>query len=581
MGKQKKVGVRYLFQLSGNRQRQLLLAIICSVAAGLFQFVPYVMIYQSIAALIGGTADFQVLISYCLVAAGAVVLRFVFLAVSMACTHIGAYQTLYLVRKRICSHIGKVNLGFFTDNSSGEIKKVLMEDVERLEQFLAHQIPDITVAIAVPVAVLIYLFTVNWVMALALLVPIVFVYLLQFLMMAFAAKPMRQVPAMLGRLNSGAIQMINGIPVMKTFGLTADTFEGYTNAVDEIHTLWKSVSKKIAPLSAGCKVAIESGIFFTLPLGGWLHLQGSLSLSSLIFFVIMSIVFLASYSNLMNFAQIFQQISAGLTRIAEVMDVPEIEEGSGHLEKDGEYPIQFDDVTFSYQSQPVLQNVTLDIAAGSLTAFVGASGAGKTTAAQLIPRFWDVDQGQIAIGGRPLGQLHNENLMDLIAFVFQETFMLDDSIYENIAIGQPGCTKEQVEAAARAARIHDFIMSLPDCYDTVMGAAGIKLSGGEKQRICIARAILKDAPIIIFDEATSFTDAENEHEIQLALNQLLKGKTTIMIAHRLHTIIRADQICVFEQGQIAERGTHQQLLGRGGIYAHMWATYTHRQEVGS
>lgn len=218
--------------------------------------------------------------------------------------------------------------------------------------------------------------------------------------------------------------------------------------------------------------------------------------------------------------------------------------------------------------------------AGSLTAFVGASGAGKTTAAQLIPKFWEVTNGSISISGTNIKELKNENLMQLVSFVFQETFMLDDTIYENIAIGKPNASKDDIEEAAKAAQIHDFILSLPNGYQTRIGEEGVKMSGGEKQRICIARAILKNAPIIVFDEATSYTDIENEYKIQLALAELLRGKTTIMIAHRLHTIIQADQICVFEKGHIIEKGTHFELLKQEGQYSKMWQAYTQdKQEV--
>ena len=230
-----------------------------------------------------------------------------------------------------------------------------------------------------------------------------------------------------------------------------------------------------------------------------------------------------------------------------------------------------------YDKTDVLKNISLSLPAGSLTAFVGASGAGKTTAAQLIPKFWEVAEGSICIDGKNILELKNDNLMDLVSFVFQETFTLHDSIYENIAIGNKEATPQQVEDAARAAQIHDFIMSLPNGYKTKLGEDGVKLSGGEKQRICIARAILKDSPIIIFDEATSFADMENEHKIQLALSCLLKGKTTIMIAHRLHTIMGADQICVFHEGRLLEKGKHDELVSKGGRYADMWRSYT--QEV--
>ena len=259
------------------------------------------------------------------------------------------------------------------------------------------------------------------------------------------------------------------------------------------------------------------------------------------------------------------------------MELPCTTEGDSTLDRTQPHDVSFENVTFRYDKSDVLKNINLTMPAGSLTAFVGASGAGKTTAAQLIPKFWEVTDGKICIDGKNILDLKNENLMDLVSFVFQETFTLHDSIHENIAIGNKNATRQQVEDAAKAAQIHDFIMSLPNGYQTKLGEDGVKLSGGEKQRICIARAILKDSPIIIFDEATSFADLENEHKIQLALSHLLKGKTTIMIAHRLHTITGADQICVFHEGQLSEKGKHDELLSENGRYADMWKSYT--QEV--
>lgn len=278
----------------------------------------------------------------------------------------------------------------------------------------------------------------------------------------------------------------------------------------------------------------------------------------------------------MNFAQIFSKISSGLSQIKEIMDIQSIKSKDKTLQEDTPHSVQFENVSFAYGEKAVLKNVNLKMNSGTLTAFVGASGARKTTAAQLIPRFWDVTAGTIKIDGIDIRDIATHNLMDMVSFVFQEAFMLNDTIYQNIAIGKPDCTQEDVERAAKAAQIHEFIISLPNGYQTNIGEAGIKMSGGERQRVCIARAILKNAPIIIFDEATSFTDGENEYKIQLALGELLKGKTTIMIAHRLHTIIHADQICVFDNGEIKEIGKHEELLAKHGLYEKMWEIYRNR-----
>lgn len=572
----KPVKTSYLFQLVGNNQRTLYTAIIFSVLSGLMVFVPYVMVFRTILFLFEGNGDIKQAMEYGIIAVIAIILRFVFQAVSMALTHIGAYNLLYLVRKKICKHIGEIELGFFTDNSTGKIKKVLMEDVERLESFFAHQIPDITVAIVVPVVVLIYLFTLNWIMALILIIPIVITFLVQAIELAIAGPAMKEYPQILGRCNSAIMQYVNGMSVMKAYNLTADSYQDYSQTVTDYESLWKRMAKVLAPISGFSKVVIESGILFTLPVGGLLYLNGTLPLSSYLFFIIMGIVFLSSFNNLLNFAQIFSQISSGLSQIKEIMDIPSIKSKDKTLQEDMPHSVQFENVSFAYGEKAVLKNVNLKMNSGTLTAFVGASGAGKTTAAQLIPRFWDVTAGTIKIDGTDIRDIATPNLMNMVSFVFQEAFMLNDTIYQNIAIGKSDCTQEDVEQAAKAAQIHEFIISLPNGYQTNIGEAGIKMSGGERQRVCIARAILKNAPIIIFDEATSFTDGENEYKIQLALGELLKGKTTIMIAHRLHTIIHADQICVFDNGEIKEIGKHEELLARQGLYEKMWEIYRNR-----
>ena len=551
MEKKRKSGTAYLMQLAGKYKLHLFVSALFGIASALCSFVPYVMVYRSILVLLDGEGN---ALRYGLIAAAAIAGKFLCSIVSGTFSHIGAFNTLYNVRTQISRHIAKVNLGFFTDHASGEIKKVIIEDVERIERFLAHQIPDVTSAICAPVIVFIYLLTINVPMALCLLVPVV-----------------------LGLIIQGVAMAINGMPVMKAYNMTAESYRDYADTVEDYNAFWKRCTKSQGYTYGLFVALVESGILFALPLGGLLYFRGALPVQDYLYFMVMSMVFLSGLLNLMNFAMMFSQIMSGVGRIQTIMDLPCTTEGIQTLDRAQPYGVSFEDVTFRYDKIDVLKNITLSLPAGSLTAFVGASGAGKTTAAQLIPKFWEVAEGSICIGGKNILELKNDNLMDLVSFVFQETFTLHDSIYENIAIGNKEATPQQVEAAAKAAQIHDFIMSLPNGYKTKLGEDGVKLSGGEKQRICIARAILKDSPIIIFDEATSFADLENEHKIQLALSHLLKGKTTIMIAHRLHTITGADQICVFHEGRLLEKGKHDELVSKGGRYADMWRSYT--QEV--
>jgi ATP-binding cassette subfamily B protein len=531
------------------------------------------MVYQVLLFLFDGSADVEVALRYGLIAVAAIVLRFLFQVIALGLSHTGAFNTLYRVRVALSRHIGTINLGFFSAHTSGEIKKVIIEDVERIEKFLAHQIPDMVSAVVVPLAVFIYLLTIHVPMALVTLMPLVLGFVILGVAMVATGSQMAPYQSLLEKLNSTIMQFINGMPVIKTFNLTAGSYKEYVNTVTSYGAFWKRATK-LQGYPYGILVAlIESSILFILPIGGVLYLKGSLDAQTFVFFMIMGLVFMTGLLNLVNFAQVFTQVTGGVTRIKQILDIPASAAGDARLPAVSVPRVRFENVGFSYGDGEVLRDLNLDLPAGSLTAFVGASGAGKTTAARLLPRFWDVTDGRITLDGININELTTENLMDMVSFVFQETFMLNDTIYQNIAIGRADATPEDVEAAARAAQAHTFITALPDTYDTLVGEGGVRLSGGERQRVCIARAILKDAPIIVFDEATSFTDIENEHRIQLALSNLLKNRTAIMIAHRLHTIIHADQICVFDKGRIVERGTHEALLQQSGLYERMWRTY--------
>lgn len=575
--KKEKVGMKYLLSLADKEnKRKIYISIGMSVLSGFVSFVPFIAIFKCVAEMFNKSNDYKEMFTWGIIALVSIVLRFLFQGISLSLSHVGAYDVLYSVRKRLCNHIGKINLGFFTDNSIGEVKRVLMEDVERLEIFLAHQLPDIVSAIVVPVTVLIFLFTVNVPMTLMMIVPIILTFCLQALEMLVAKDVIAEIPNIVGRLNSGIMQFISGMTVMKTYNLTADSYKSFSDAVISYDEIWEDTAKKIAPIGGVLKCVIESGVLFTMPLGGYLYLKGRLGLEDYIFFMVMGIVFLSSFNNILNFAQIFSQISSGIERLRDVMAIDETDGGRVEISNQKGLEIEFKGVDFSYKDteKKVLEDISVVLPKGKLTAFVGESGAGKSTAAQLIPRFWDVSKGNIYIEGTDIRDISVKNLMDNMSFVFQEAFVLNDTVYANIVIGKDDATKEEVYAAAKAAQIHDFIMSLPDGYDTKMGTEGVKFSGGERQRLCIARAILKDAPIVVFDEATSFTDGENEHKIQLALNKLLEGKTTIMVAHRLHTIMDAAKICVFKAGRIVEEGTHQTLLEKNGEYARLWKRYS-------
>jgi ATP-binding cassette subfamily B protein len=578
MEKKEKTGIGCVLSLAGKNRLLLYTSAPFAVLSGLCGVVPYVMVYRTFLCLFSEGTDPVETLRYGIIAAVAIVLKFLFQIVSLSFSHIGAFNTLYAVRREISRHIARLGLFFFTDNAMGEMKKVIIEDVERLEKFLAHQIPDIVSAIVVPLAVFGYMLSLNVPMAFFILSPVILGLAIQLAAMAITGDQMKEYQRLLGKLNAAIMQFINGMPVMKIFNLTAKSYRDYADTVAEYNRFWKRCTRDQAYTFGVFLALVESGVLFSLPLGGFLFLQNKLSLPLFLFFMIMSLVFLSNLLNLFDFAVVFTQVSTGGDRIKAIMDEKELSEGTAVIDHGTAPAVTFEGVDFSYGKTAVLKNVSLALSAGKLTAFVGASGAGKTTAAQLIPRFWELNEGRILIGGTDIAAVKTENLMDAISFVFQETFMLNDTIYRNIAIGGKTASQTDVEGAAKAAFIHDFIVSLPEGYNTRLGEGGVKLSGGERQRICIARAILKNSPLIIFDEATSYTDIENEYKIQKALENLLKGKTVIMIAHRLHTIVGADRICVFDRGEIAEQGTHGELLKQRGLYRRMWEAYGKIQE---
>lgn len=377
---------------------------------------------------------------------------------------------------------------------------------------------------------------------------------------------------LLQKINSTIIQYINGMNVMKAFNLSAKSFKNYKDITKEYADYWVQMTKESSPAYAVFLVLIDSGLLFMIPIGGIMFLKGSINVSTYLLFLILSSNFLTSFKQLLEFGVSFSMLLEGAGKVRDILDQPIQVEGIRDLNEKINGKIQFNNVTFKYDKEEVIKNLSLTIEPKTVVALVGPSGSGKTTLGQLVGRFWDVDKGSIAIDGIDLKDIKMEELMDKVSFVFQDVFMLQDTILENIKMGSDK-TMDQIIEASKKAQIHDFIMSLPDGYNTSLGENGIKLSGGEKQRISIARAILKNSPIVILDEVTSYSDIENESKIQEALRNLLKGKTAIIIAHRLYTIKNADKIIVLDEGKIIEQGKHKYLMNKKGLYRHLWDMY--------
>lgn len=561
-----------VFSLLSYEKFKITIGIFLGSICGLLSFVPYVVLYKMIAALINNQIDFKSVLPWALVMIFSTILQNILMSITMIFTHVAAYNIIHRLKMEALEYLSKVSLGFFNNKTSRELKAALFDDIEKLEGFIAHNLIEITQAVVITIISMLIMFYINVFMALTMLLPVVVGVLLPTMMMKKYPNLTKKYTDTFSELLSSINEYINCMPIIKMFGLTVEKFAKLSAASKSYTECLVEMAKCSCYPLAITIVILDSGILFTLPIGGFLYVNGLISTEHLLIFMLLTMCFYRTFFNLFNIAMGRIELNSGLVNIKKLFGIPVEVVGKEQL-KSKNLDIQFNDVSFGYDDENVvLKNISMKIEPKSFTAFVGASGAGKTTAASLIGRYWNVDKGEICIGGIPINELSEETLTSAVSFVFQDTFLMEDTLFENIRMGSEA-DEESVKEAAKYAQIHDFITTLPKGYDTKIGEEGFKLSGGQKQRISIARAILKNAPIVIFDEATSYSDIENEHKIQTALKNLLKDKTVIMIAHRLHTICDANKIIVFEKGEIVEQGTHKRLLEINGYYSKMWASY--------
>ena len=561
-----------VFSLLSYEKFKIAIGIFLGSICGLLSFVPYVVLYKMIAALINNQIDFKSVLPWALVMIFSTILQNILMSITMIFTHVAAYNIIHRLKMEALEYLSKVSLGFFNNKTSGELKAALFDDIEKLEGFIAHNLIEITQAVVITIISMLIMFYINVFMALTMLLPVVVGVLLPTMMMKKYPNLTKKYTDTFSELLSSINEYINCMPIIKMFGLTVEKFAKLSAASKSYTECLVEMAKCSCYPLAITIVILDSGILFTLPIGGFLYVNVLISTEHLLIFMLLTMCFYRTFFNLFNIAMGRIELNSGLVNIKKLFGIPVEVVGKEQL-KSKNLDIQFNDVSFGYDDENVvLKNISMKIEPKSFTAFVGASGAGKTTAASLIGRYWNVDKGEICIGGIPINELSEETLTSAVSFVFQDTFLMEDTLFENIRMGSEA-DEESVKEAAKYAQIHDFITTLPKGYDTKIGEEGFKLSGGQKQRISIARAILKNAPIVIFDEATSYSDIENEHKIQTALKNLLKDKTVIMIAHRLHTICDANKIIVFEKGEIVEQGTHKRLLEINGYYSKMWASY--------
>lgn len=580
----KKTGIARLLEMSGERNTVMAVSVVFSIAGTICQLSPFLSVYKVMAELLKHAASGEALraeymIQWAVYGLIGLIVGYVLAYAGGMLSHVFAYRVICGVRLKVAEHIGKLPMGYMSSNSVGKIKQVLEADVEHVESFLAHQLPDFIGTLAMLLALFVTMFSLNGWLALACLVPIIVGFGCQLAVMIKIMKSggVKENFDALERISASSIQYVNGMPSIKIFGQTVKSFRKFYDDIISYRDFTARMTEMIRPGYVCFRIFVLSAATFIVPIGLLFYLKNPADVSfvtTFIFFLILGPGAATPVLKLRSFSESMNVITEGVNRVDEILNEKEMEEPqNGKIPK--RHDVEFRDVEFAYEDdRKVLNRISFVAKQGEITALVGASGAGKSTIAELIPRFWDVTGGAIKLGGIDIKEIKTNDLMEQLSFVFQESFLFADSVYNNIALGKPEASREEVERAAKAARCHDFIMQLPDGYDTKIGEDGVYLSGGEKQRVSVARAILKNAPILILDEASAYADAENEYEMQKALQELIKDKTVIMIAHRLTTICGADQILVVADGCIKERGNHEELIRQNGIYASMWNAST-------
>lgn len=582
----KKSGLARCLELASDKKGLVLLSAVFSSLSAIASFIPYIAVYFIIRAILNVYPDMNALevgqvIKYAWFALGGIIANILLYFLAIFCSHIAAFGTLYELKLHFAKHITKIPLGYHLTIGSGRLRKIMDENIESVEGFIAHQFPDFVASIVAPIVMVGVLLTVDWRFGLASLVGIILAFVVQF--SGFGSGEMKEnmgkYQVALEEMNNASTEYVRGMPVVKAFNQTASSFARLKQAISQ-YTEW------VIKFSLGWQnympafTTIINNIYLVIvPVGILIgmHTNDYKTFGMTFIFYLLFVPAIAGILNkIMYISESFMQIDGNVERMDEILNIPELSQ-SNNPRKPQNDNVEFNNVSFSYtedKDELAIDNVSFTAKQGQITAIVGPSGGGKSTIASLISRFWDVTKGSIKIGNVDVRDISEEELMNKVSFVFQDIFLFKQSILDNIRMGNPYATEEEVKAAAKAAQCHDFISKLPDGYNTVIGTKGVYLSGGERQRIAIARAIIKNSPIIVLDEATAYSDPENEYLIQKAFEKLMKNKTVIIIAHRLSTIRNADKIIVMEKGHLVEEGKHDDLVAANGRYSKMWNHYT-------
>lgn len=550
-----------------------LISVVCCIA-------PYFMIARIVQQLMDGVRDWTLFLKECGIVALFWLANALFHAISTGMSHVATFNLLGNIRKKMCDKITRVPLGTVLDMPSGSLKNIMIDRIDSMETTLAHIVPEYTSNIVLSIVLIVYLFIMDWHLALACFAVVPVGVIAVCFMLKDGPARFKYAIDKTKALNDTAVEYINGIEVIKAFGKSKSSYERFVVAAKEGSDCYVEWMRDCIWPHAVATIVTPSLVFSLLPIGGIMFLHGTISASLFISVIILAVSAIQPFMIAFTYHDDISKAGAIFGEVGSIMNLPELDRPDEDVKKPADNSIVLKDVKFSYhkgiegeEKKEILHGINMTLPQGSYTAFVGPSGSGKSTIARLIASLWDVDSGEIEIGGVNIKDLSLQEYNNRVAYVSQDNFLFDLSVRDNIRLGREGASDAEVEDVARKSGCYDFIMSLEKGFDTVVGGSGAHLSGGERQRIAIARAMMKNAPIVILDEATAYTDPENEAIIQKSVAKLVAGKTLIVIAHRLSTVKDADKLYVIRDGVIDSYGTHDELIKKGGLYASMWKAH--------
>ena len=572
--------ISWIFYFAGSKKGQYIVSVFFALLSVACCIAPYFIIARIVQQLLAGVRDWQLFLQECEITALFWFGNVLFHAISTSMSHIATFNLLGNIRKSMCDKLTRLPLGTVLDMPSGSLKSIIIERIDSMETTLAHIVPEYTSNIILSIVLVVYLFVLDWRLALACMAVLPIGVIAMCFMLKDGEARFKYALDKTKALNDTAVEYINGIEVIKAFGKSKSSYERFVVAAQEGSACYVEWMRDCIWPHAVATVVTPTLLFSLLPIGGFMFLRGTIDASLFITVIVLAVSAIQPFLIAFTYHDDIAKAGAIFGEVGSIMTLDELERPAEDVKKPVDNSIVLKDVRFSYhkgiegeEKKEILHGINMSLPQGSYTAFVGPSGSGKSTIARLIASLWDVDSGSVEIGGVNIKDLSLQEYNSRVAYVSQDNFLFDMSVRENIRLGRQNATDSEVEEIARKAGCYDFIMSLENGFDTVVGGSGAHLSGGERQRIAIARAMMKDAPIVILDEATAYTDPENEAIIQKSVAQLVKGKTLIVIAHRLSTVKDADKLFVIKDGVIDSEGTHEELLAQKGLYADMWAAH--------